>query len=59
MVVLVDGVVEHALPEPVDVDDVVLEDVVVEGAIKVAVVLKEFDVAVPDEPGGRHDDGDD
>ena len=46
--VLIDGVVVHALPEPIDVDDVVLQDVVVESAVEVAVVLEGLDVDVPD-----------
>jgi hypothetical protein len=46
--VLVDRVVVHALSEPVDVDDVVLQDVVVESAVEVAVVLEGLDVDVPD-----------
>ena len=57
--VLVYGKIVHALSEPVHIDNVVFEDVEVKGAVKIAIVLKNLDVDVPDEVRSYDDDGDD
>lgn len=48
LVELVRGVVEHVLSEPIDADDLVVEDVPVEGAGEVPGVLEGVDVDVVD-----------
>ena len=49
--ILVDGIVDHSLAEPIYVYDVMLENVKVESSVKIAIVLKDLDIDVPDKIG--------
>jgi len=56
LVVLIDWIVDHALTKPIDSSDLMLENVVVEGTIEVASMLKSHHVYVPDQHWSYYDD---
>jgi len=49
--ILINGIVVHSLSEPINIDDIMLENMVIEGTVEVSIMLQEVDICRPDEIG--------
>ena len=54
--ILVDRIVDHPLPEPIHINDIMFQDMKIECSVEVAIVLKNLHIDVPDEVGGNDND---
>ena len=56
--ILIDGIVDHSLTKPINIYDIMLKKMKVESSIEVSIVLKKFDIYVPNQIGSDENDRD-